>query len=331
MVRTTIRPAFIGLVAGLALAIATPAWAQKGTLKGSVVNAGGDGMAQVRVTFVHVDDPKKKSSALTDRFGDFFRNNLDPGLWNLEAERFGQVARFHRVTVKADETRQIAPMVLGDPTAPPQVETAESAMGADEVERRNARMQELQILFAQAEAATTKGDYADALAKLTEVAGEVEKCAACYARMGEVYRRQNDLEAAEKAFKQAIEFDPALPDPYSVLAIIYNELKRFDEAAAMGAKASELTGSTGGEGGGTAAYNQGVIFWNQNKITEAAEQFDRARKSDPKLAEAHFRYALAMFNLGRLPDAKEPLEAYLKIAPDGDHAAEAKALLAAIK
>jgi len=329
MLRTTIRTGLIGLVAGLALAIATPAWAQKGTLKGSVVNAGGDGVAQVRVTFVHVDDPNKKASALTDRFGDFFRNNLDPGLWNLEAERFSQVARFHRVTVKAGETRQIAPMVLGDRTAPPQVESPESAMDTAEIEKRNARLQELQVLFAQAEAATTKGDYADALAKLTEVAGEIEKCAACYARMGDVYRRQNDLEAAEKAFKQAIEFDPSLPDPYSLLAIIYNEMKRYEEAAAMGAKAAELTG--GGEGGGAAAYNQGVIFWNQNKIAEAAEQFDRARKSDPKLAEAHFRYALAMFNLGRLPDAKEPLEAYLKLQPDGEHAAEAKALLAAIK
>jgi protein O-GlcNAc transferase len=191
-------------------------------------------------------------------------------------------------------------------------------------------MAELKIMFAQAEASVTKGDFADALAKLTEVAGEVEKCAACYARMGDVYRRQGDLDAAEKAFKQAIEFDPALPDSYAALASIYNEQKRYDEATAMGAKATELSGASG-SGDGTAAYNQGVILWNQNKFAEAGAAFDQARKADPKMAEAHFRFAIAMFNQGKMAEAKEPLETYLKLQPEGEHVAEAKALLAAIK
>ena len=328
MVRMKIRLVVIGFTAAVALVAATPAFAQKGTLKGYVLQENGDPAPQVRVNFVNVDDPKKKSSALTDRFGQFFRNNLDPGLWNLEAERFGLIARYHRVTVKPGETREIANMVLRDPSAPPAVE--DTAMGADEVAARNARMAELKILFAQAEASVTTGDFADALAKLTEVAGEVENCAACYARMGDVYRRQGDLDAAEKAFKQAIEFDPALPDSYAALASLYNEQKRYDEATAMGAKAAELTGASG-SGDGTAAYNQGVILWNQNKFAEAGAAFDQARKADPKMAEAHFRFAIAMFNQGKLADAKEPLETYLRLQPEGEHAAEAKALLAAIK
>lgn len=328
MLRTMIRAFVIGTVAVVLLGAATPAFAQKGTLKGYVLQENGDPAPQVRVNFVSVDDPNKKASALTDRFGQFFRNNLDAGLWNLEAERFGLVARYHRVTVKADETREIANMILRDPFAPPMVE--ETAMGTDEVAARNARIAELKILFAQAEASMNKGDFADALAKLNEVAAEVDKCAACYARMGDVHRRQGDLDAAEKAFKQAIEFDPALPDPYSALAAIYNEQKRYDEATAMGAKATELSGSAG-SGDGTAAYNQGVILWNQNRFAEAGEAFDQARKADPKMAAAHFRFAVALFNQGRLAEAKEPLEAYLNLEPNGEHAAEAKALLAAIK
>jgi len=328
MFRTMIRALVIGTAMAVLLSAATPAYAQKGTLKGYVLQENGDPAPQVRVNFVSVDDPKKRASALTDRFGQFFRNNPDPGLWNLEAERFGLVARYHRVTVKPGETREIANMVLRDPSAPPAVE--ETAMAADEVAARNARMAELKILFAQAEASMNKGDFADALAKLTEVAGEVDKCAACYARMGDVYRRQGDLDAAEKAFKQAIDFDPALADPYAALAVLYNEQKRYDEATAMSAKATELSGSTG-SGDGTAAYNQGVILWNQNKFAEAGEAFDKARKADPKFADAHFRFAIAMFNQGKMADAKEPLETYLKLEPNGEHAAEAKALLDAIK
>jgi tetratricopeptide (TPR) repeat protein len=328
MLRTLIRPVVVGVACAAALAAATPAFAQKGTLKGYVIQENGDPAAQVRVNFVSVDDPNKKASALTDRFGQFLRNNLDPGLWNLEAERFGKIARFHKVTVKPGQTREIANMVLRDPSAPPVVE--ETTMTADEAEKRRARIEELKTLFAQAEASVNTGDYADALAKLNEVAAEVEKCAACYARMGDVYRRQGDLAAAEKAFKQAIDFDPAMPDAYSALATIYNEQRRYDEAAAMSAKATDLSGAAG-SGDGTAAFNQGVILWNQSKFPEAGEAFDKARKADPKMADAHFRFAMAMVNQGKLAEAKEPLETYLKLAPNGDHAAEAQELLKVIK
>ena len=329
MVRMMIRPVVVGLAAALVLATAAPALAQRGGLKGMVLQENGDPAAQVRVTFVKVDDPTKKSSALTDRFGEFVRNNLDPGLWNLEAERFDKVARYHRVTVNVGETRRIANMVLRDPAAPPAVE--ETTMDTDEIAKRNARLAELKLLFAQAEASTAKGDYDDALAKLTEIAGELEKCAACYSRMGDAYRRKGDLAAAEKAFKQAIDFDAAMPDAYSALAVMYNEQGRLEEAMAMSAKATELSAASGGGGDGTAAYNQGVILWNQNKFAEAGEAFDKARKADPKMADAHFRFAIAMFNQGKLADAKEPLETYLKLQPNGEHAADAKALLAAIK
>jgi tetratricopeptide (TPR) repeat protein len=326
----TPRPVVLGIACALALAMAAPALAQKkGTLRGSVVNEAGDPIAQIRVDFVNVDDPNKKQNALTDRNGEFFRNNLEEGLWNLEADKDGLVARYHRVTVKPDEVRRIQPMVLRDPSAPPAVE--ETAMDSDEIAKRNARMAELKLLFAQAEASTNKGDFDDALAKLTEIAAEIEECAACYARMGDVYRRKGELEAAEKAFKQSIEYDPKAPDAYAALATLYNEQRRFDEANEMSAKASELMGSSGGGGDALTAYNQGVILWNQSKFAEAGEAFDRARKADPKLADAHYRFALALFNQGKLPEAKEPLETYLKLAPTGEHAEAAKSLLAAIK
>lgn len=332
MFRTT-RPVAFGFVCALTLVMATPALAQKkGTLRGAVVNQAGDPVAQIRVDFVKLEEPNKgaKESALTDRNGEFFRNNLEEGLWNLEADKDGLVARYHRVTVKPDEVRRIQPMVLGDPSAPPAVEA--TAMGSDEIEKRNARMAELKVLFAQAEVSADRGDFDDALAKLTEIAGEIEECAACYARMGDVYRRKGELEAAEKAFKQSILYDPKVPDAYAALAEMYNEQRRFEEATEMSTKAAELAGSSGGGGGsGLTAYNQGVIFWNQSKFVEAGEAFDRARKADPKMADAHYRFAMAMVNQGKLKEAIEPLETYLKLAPEGQFATDAKNLLAAIK
>jgi TolA-binding protein len=55
------------------------------------------------------------------------------------------------------------------------------------------------------------------------------------------------------------------------------------------------------------AYNQGITFWNQNRVLEAQAQLQRAIDLDSRMADAHFW-------LG-----------------DGDHASIAQAMLAQIK
>jgi TolA-binding protein len=129
---------------------------------------------------------------------------------------------------------------------------------------------------------------------------------------------------------KAIEIDPALPGPYSALATVYNQQKKFAEAEKMGAKANELLGSAGG-GDASSVFNQGIIFWNQSKIAEAKVQFEKAIKLDPKLADAHYWFGMALVNEGKLQDAKQPFTEYLKLAPTGPHAETAKAILATIK
>jgi TolA-binding protein len=74
-------------------------------------------------------------------------------------------------------------------------------------------------------------------------------------------------------------------------------MKKFDEAAKAGAKASELMEKTGGTSDPSTLFNTGVTFWNQGKMQEA----------------------------------KAPLTEYLKLAPTGPNAASAKGILANIK
>ena len=102
-------------------------------------------------------------------------------------------------------------------------------------------------------------------------------------------------------------------------------------------KAAQLSGGAAGAGaaagGGSAAalYNQGVILWNQGKYPEARDQFEAATKADPKYAEAQYRLGMANVNLGDMPKAVSAFEAYLQADPNGQHAAEVKQFLAAMK
>jgi tetratricopeptide (TPR) repeat protein len=163
------------------------------------------------------------------------------------------------------------------------------------------------------------------------------KCVECYTNIGTVNIRKKDYDAAEVAFKKAIEVNPNSVDAYNGLATVYNSMKKFDQAAEASTQAQKLAGAaTGpaGTGGGASAasvFNQGVIMWNAGKIPEAKKQFEEAVKLDPKLADAHYWLGMANLNEGKMPDAATHFDEYLKLAPTGQYAEQAKGILTQIK
>jgi tetratricopeptide (TPR) repeat protein len=204
------------------------------------------------------------------------------------------------------------------------------AANADEAAKHNKRQGVLEGMFKDGDAALTAGKFDDALAKFTAVTAENDRCAACFARIGEIYLRKTDYPKAEQNLLKAIELDPKAPDSYTVLASVYRRTQRLDDAAKMSAKGNELRGAAGGADA-NAIFNQGVIFFQLNKFPEAQAQFEKAVQLDPKMADAHFRLGVSLVSQGKLPEAKKPLEEYLKLDPTGKFAKDAKDLLAAIK
>jgi superkiller protein 3 len=204
-------------------------------------------------------------------------------------------------------------------------------MSAEEIAAHNKRAAELDKLFKDANEALSTGNYDEALTKLQGIAAQVENCAPCYSRMGDVYQKKSDLEGAEKSYLKAIEINPKEVDAYKALATVYNSQRKFEEAIKMSTMANELIGATGGGGDANTTFNQGIIFWNAGKIPEAKEQFEKAVQLDPKLADAHYWLGMANVNQGKMAEAKGPFTEYLKLAPTGQYVDTAKAILATIK
>ena len=65
--------------------------------------------------------------------------------------------------------------------------------------------------------------------------------------------------------------------------------------------------------------------------TECVPAFEDALKLDPKHANSHYQLAMCYINLGKMPEAVASFEAYLANAPDGQYAAQVKAMLAQLK
>ena len=120
---------------------------------------------------------------------------------------------------------------------------------------------------------------------------------------------------------------PTIAETLNALATLYNNQKRFDEAAAVSTKAA----ASAPAGNADAIYNQGIILWNAGKIPEAKTKFEEAVKANPGHADARFQLGMALINEGKLPEAAASFEEYLKLAPTGQFAAQAKAMLAQLK
>lgn len=314
--------------------LASPAAAQNGTLQGRVVNENGQPQRQVPVVLDQqdVEKPQQKKT-VTDNQGDFVVTGMPGGTTWVATVVWGKVSgRSPAITIKPRETVRMPQLVVmeGGLEKAKTMGTAANVT-KDEAAARAKRLGELEALIKEAEAAATAGNFDDALAKLTQLIKEVDKCAVCHSRIGDVLVKKKDLPAAEKAYMEAIAIDPNLPDPYAALATLYNETQRFDDAAKMASKANELVAAKGGGMDAASLYNQGVILWNQGKAAEAHPFFEKAVAADPKMAEAHYLLGMTLVNQGKLSEAKKPFEEYVKLAPNGPNAAAVKEMLKIIK
>lgn len=306
------RAAVIGTLVLALVAIATPALAQTGQLKGKVVDAQNSPVRDAKVTMLAVDTNRKYETK-TDGQGDWRQIGLPPGMYS--------------VTATKDKLTQTFDVKLGIETKEVNftLQPGGGKMDAEAAKKEAERVAAIQAKFSEGVALTNAGKHDEAIAKFNEVIVDVPKCPECYANLGSIYSRQQNWAKAEESFKKSIELKPDSADAYHGLANVYNAQKKFNEAQAMTAEAAKYAAAGGAAGGGAEAlYNQGVIAWNANDYPKAQELFAQAVKADDKHAEAHFMLGQAYLNTGKLPEAAKEFETYVKIAPSGPNAAKAK-------
>lgn len=296
------------LAAAFLLSAAPAAVAQTGLLRGKVVGPDGTPVQGAAITIEFNEGISRKFTAKSDKKGEFTQLGLQPGSYRITAtaDKLGTATQDVRVRVGA--TAEVALML-----APPS---------------GNDKAALIRKAFDEGNALVTSGSYDAAIAKFEEVAAGVPDCADCYYNIGYVRNQQKDEAKAEAAWKRALELRPDHAETLNALAALYNNQKRFDEAAVVSAK---VASSSGGGGNADAIYNQGIILWNAGKIAEARDKFKEAVAANPNHAESHFQLGMAMLNEGQMAPAVAEFETYLKLAPSGQFAAQATQLVAQLK
>ncbi len=298
-------------VALACLLLAAPAaFAQATMIKGKVVDAKDQPVAGVTVE-VEQDGSGRKLSTKTDKKGEFIQLLTQSGNYKVTASdpKLGMAMNMTRVVLgKANEMKLV--------------------LAPNDAANNAAKAAELKKAFEEGVAASRAGNHDVAIEKFQAALAVSDKCFDCQFNIGVAYMAKKDEKQAEEWWKKAIEAKPDYAEALNALSTLYNNQKRFDEAAAMSAKAA---GAGGGSGSADAIFNQGIILWNQGKIADAKTKFEEAIKANANYADAHYQLGMALLNEGKLPDAVTEFETYVKLAPDGQYATQAKGMIAQLK
>jgi tetratricopeptide (TPR) repeat protein len=315
-----------GMLMAVGLAVALPAYAQLGSVSGRVVDQEGNPVADAELVFEFVGEMNYRFEGKTQENGTYVRAGLSAvgGRWTIIARKDGMAGFISNVDVPLSDVIELDDIVIIPGGATP-----DSALNMSEAEmaERNRQAMALKSLFDEVNVALEADAFDEAITKLNEAAGRVNECSECYLRLGDVYVKKGELDTAEEAYQQAIDYDPTSAEGYDGLAAVYNDQRKFTEAAEASMKASELRGSGGGVQDATSLFNAGAIFVNSGNMVEAQAQFEKAIAADPTMAEAHYQLAMTLINQGKIAEAIPALEQYLTLAPDGPNAETAKMML----
>lgn len=289
-----------------------------GTVKGRVVDDNGVPLDGARITIEFLDGVNRKQETTTDKKGEFIQVDLLPGNYKVTADKEKAGSQSFDVRVRNAQTADVNFQLTPGQTAASKEDLT--------------RTVDLKKIFDEGVQASQAGNYAAAVAAFERAAAATDACVDCYYNLGFAYLQKKDYDKAEAALKKAVEIRPDYAQAYSALATLYNNQRRFDLAAAASAKAAELSGASGAAAGNVDAfYNQGVILWNGGRVADAKKQFELALQANPNHAESHYQLGMVFVNEGHLAQAAKEFENYLRLAPDGQNAAQARALVAQLK
>jgi len=126
--------------------------------------------------------------------------------------------------------------------------------------------------------------------------------------------------------QKAVELDPSLTQIYGVLASAAQQSGDKKAAAEWQAKFETANPDTA-----ESLYNKGVEAYNKKKIKDAETLLQKAVEAKPDFALAHFWLGMVSFNLNKKAAAREHLEKYLSLDPNGSEAGTAKEILPLVK
>jgi tetratricopeptide (TPR) repeat protein len=213
---------------------------------------------------------------------------------------------------------------------------------AKEREAQMKKNKELNDAYTAGTAALESKDYDTAIASLTKASELDPKQLAVWQHLAQAYvdaaakKTGPEFDAAIakgiENYGKALELSPSDAGTHSNLAIALGKAKKFPEATAETEKAAQLDPTKAGQ----FYYNLGASLVNAGQSEPASAAFKKAIEIDPKHADSYYQTGVYLIGKASFAaDGKvtpvagtvEAFQKYLELAPTGQFADSAKAML----
>lgn len=134
--------------------------------------------------------------------------------------------------------------------------------------------------------------------------------------------QQESLPEAVDAYRRVIDLSPDWIDAHINLGVALYQLGKIDEARSAFQAAVQLDPLNG-----ISRYNLGCVLEEQGEFAEAIDHLQRAARAMPAHPDVHFNLALAHEKRGEKKRAHDEWVLYLRYAPNGVWADQARARL----
>ena len=298
-------------------------WAGKGRLQGQVKDESGKPVEGAKVTLRNGSDrvdPAKDGPAIltTDKNGKWSVLGLTGGAWGILIEKPGYMTSEGQVSVNEYAVAQPINVTL---KVPPK-EVIEKAQQESASGQAKAAIERGNSLLAE-------GKYADARAAYQEGMGKLEDKSlhpAILRAIADAYYKEGKSDQAIDTLKQSLALAPDDPVTLQLLVNLLVAGGKESEAQTYMAKlpqGTKLDANT--------LLNLGIKSFNEGKMDQALEQFDRVVQENPQNADAYYYRALVYLNKGKNAEAKADLQKLLELDPNSKYAKDAKEFLKDLK
>ncbi|MGC9969847.1 MAG: tetratricopeptide repeat protein [Bryobacteraceae bacterium] len=194
----------------------------------------------------------------------------------------------------------------------------------------------VEAAFNEGLAAARAKDYRAAIAAFRRALAIDPSQHAIWANLAAAYTGVGSLAPAEDALAKAVQLKPQEGAYRNNYAIALAKSGKLEEAWTQLEEAARLEPANAGQ----YFYNLGAILVNSGHTPEAGRAFRRSIEANPAYAESHYQYGVWLMAQAKVSAdgrfrgvsrAREAFETYLRLAPNGPHAEQARQMLDTIE
>ncbi len=293
-----------------ALLVAVPALAQRGAIRGKIVDPDGNPLEGVSVQIVLLDGGGRPINVTTNSNGEFTRAGLRVQNYRVSLELDGYEPLQAMVQVSNGGQARINETMTPLPEG---VLTAVQAAEADNY---------LRI----AQDAFDSGEWDVAVEAFRGFIGLQPQAGPAWFNLAAALERSGDHDGAIEAYEKAVELAPDLDEGLLAVADLHGQAQRWDEALTAFDRAMHFV-----ETSAMNLFNYAVYASNAGRQEVADAFFVKATEVDPNFAPAYLQVGMTRARLEDREGAIAAFERYLELEPDGAQAVSVREILDSLR